>query len=221
VEEAFAAVTEQVRQARERDSPFLEGAATWLSVAPAVQLGRVAEAFGTVNVSDLGLNGAITQALVDAHLGRHSRELTQVLDPSFDFGPAKRGVVIALEAATVVRNVESIRTLLPTAAGFAGTLNAFVQTSSDRVVAEAYMAVGQIQQARARLAAGLEMCRRTRFRPEVAVIRLDLAELLLDHYPDERDAAIEHLDFAIAEFREMKMQPALERALGRRGLLKA
>jgi hypothetical protein len=35
------------------------------------------------------------------------------------------------------------------------------------------------------------------------------------------DAAIEHLDFAIAEFRDMKMQPALERALGRRGLLKA
>jgi hypothetical protein len=31
----------------------------------------------------------------------------------------------------------------------------------------------------------------------------------------------EHLDFAIAEFRDMKMQPALERALGRRGLLKA
>ena len=45
--------------------------------------------------------------------------------------------------------------------------------------------------------------------------------MLLDHYPDERDAAIEHLDFAIAEFQDMKMQPALERALGRRGLLKA
>ncbi len=36
-----------------------------------------------------------------------------------------------------------------------------------------------------------------------------------------RDAAIEPLDFAIAEFQDMKMQPALERALGRRGLLKA
>ena len=30
-----------------------------------------------------------------------------------------------------------------------------------------------------------------------------------------------HLDFAIAEFQDMKTQPALERALGRRGLLKA
>jgi hypothetical protein len=35
------------------------------------------------------------------------------------------------------------------------------------------------------------------------------------------DAAIEHLDFAIGEFREMKMQPSLERALRHRGLLKA
>jgi hypothetical protein len=60
-----------------------------------------------------------------------------------------------------------------------------------------------------------------RFRPEIALIRLDLAELLLEHYPDERAAAIEHLDFAIAEFREMKMQPSLERALRHRGLLKA
>jgi hypothetical protein len=33
--------------------------------------------------------------------------------------------------------------------------------------------------------------------------------------------AIEHLDFAIAELRKMKMQPALERALRHRGLLKA
>jgi hypothetical protein len=45
--------------------------------------------------------------------------------------------------------------------------------------------------------------------------------VLLEHYPEERDAAIEHLDFAIAELTEMKMQPALERALRHRGLLKA
>ena len=62
---------------------------------------------------------------------------------------------------------------------------------------------------------------RLRFRPEIALIRLDLAELLLEHYPDERGAAIEHLDFAISEFREMKMQPSLERALRHRELLKA
>jgi hypothetical protein len=50
--------------------------------------------------------------------------------------------------------------------------------------------------------------------PEIALIRLDLAELLLEHYRHERGAAIQHLDFAIAELRDMKMQPALEGRCG-------
>ena len=60
-----------------------------------------------------------------------------------------------------------------------------------------------------------------RFRPELALSRLGLAELLLDHYPDEHAEAIEHLDFAINEFQDMKMQPSLERALRRKQLLGA
>ena len=52
-----------------------------------------------------------------------------------------------------------------------------------------------------------------RFRPEIALTRLGIAELLLEHYPKEKPEALEHLDFAIGEFREMKMQPSLERAL--------
>ena len=60
-----------------------------------------------------------------------------------------------------------------------------------------------------------------RFRPEVALTRLQLAELLLEHYPEQQAEAKEHLDFAIGEFREMKMQPSLERALRHRRLLKA
>jgi hypothetical protein len=51
------------------------------------------------------------------------------------------------------------------------------------------------------------------FRPELALTRLQLAELLLEHHPEEEADAVEHLDFAIEEFREMKMQPSLERAL--------
>ncbi len=62
---------------------------------------------------------------------------------------------------------------------------------------------------------------RLRFRPEIALTRLQLAELLLAHYPDEKAVALEHLDFAIGELREMKMQPALERALKHRETVKA
>ena len=60
-----------------------------------------------------------------------------------------------------------------------------------------------------------------RFRPEIALSRLQLAELLLEHYPDEKAEALEHLDFAIKEFREMKMKPSLERALRHKEILGA
>ena len=55
--------------------------------------------------------------------------------------------------------------------------------------------------------------RRVSLGPEIALTRRQLAELVLEHYPDEKSEAVEHLDFAIGEFREMKMQPSLERAL--------
>ena len=45
--------------------------------------------------------------------------------------------------------------------------------------------------------------------------------VLLEHYPDERPEALEHLDFAINEFREMKIQPSLERVLRHKEILGA
>jgi len=66
------------------------------------------------------------------------------------------------------------------------------------------------------------------FRPEEALTHLQLAELLLDPSTSpalsgaegsgqgknqDRAEPLEHLETAIAEFREMKMQPSLERAV--------
>jgi hypothetical protein len=53
------------------------------------------------------------------------------------------------------------------------------------------------------------------------VTRLQIAELLLDRYPDEKPEALEHLDCAIGEFREMKMKPPLEGALRHKEILGA
>ncbi len=90
-----------------------------------------------------------------------------------------------------------------------------------RQMGDAAAMLGKHHEARTDYEQSLALCEKIGFRPELALTRAHLAELLLDHHPDEHDAAIEHLDFAIAEFQDMKMQPALERALGRRGLLKA
>jgi DNA-binding NarL/FixJ family response regulator len=55
---------------------------------------------------------------------------------------------------------------------------------------------------------------KVRFRPELALTRVSLAELLLHEGDDAaRLDALEHLDIAIPELRDMNMQPALERAL--------
>ena len=77
-------------------------------------------------------------------------------------------------------------------------------------------------------------------RPEAARTHLSLAELLLDEANSSQRSAVSagvdegrltadklkaessrHLDTAIAEFRAMKMQPYLERALRHKGLLHA
>ena len=90
-----------------------------------------------------------------------------------------------------------------------------------RILGAAAALLGNYDEAHAHYAQGLEQMERIRHRPELALTRLELAELLLDHYPDERADALEHLDFAIIELRDMKMQPALERALSRREILGA
>ena len=57
------------------------------------------------------------------------------------------------------------------------------------------------------------MCTKIRYRPEIALAHLSLAELLLEETDDAaRSEAREHLDIAIPELRDMHMQPALERA---------
>jgi tetratricopeptide (TPR) repeat protein len=80
--------------------------------------------------------------------------------------------------------------------------------------------LGRYDEARHYYAEAIRVCTEIRFRPELALSRLQLAELLLEHYPQEKKDALEHLDFAIKEFREMKMQPSLERALRHKDILK-
>ena len=133
-------------------------------------------------------------------------------------------LVNLLEAATLSGDEETTRALVRRLAPLSGVgfFNSYgIGVSFGRLLGDGELLLGHPPEARGYYNQGLEFCAKIRFRPEIALTRLSLAELLLDHYPDEHDAAIEHLDFAIAEFREMKMQPALERALGRRGLLKA
>jgi len=81
--------------------------------------------------------------------------------------------------------------------------------------------LGRHEEARKHYQEAVKVATDMRFRPELALTRLQLAELLLEQYPAGKKEALEHLDFAIAEFRDMKMQPWLERALRHKEILKA
>jgi len=89
--------------------------------------------------------------------------------------------------------------------------------------------LGEWAEAKAYYHEALEVCEHVHFRPEIGLTRLALGELLLAEIERDSDEeassaqeqALEHLDFAINQFRQMKMQMALERALRNKGLLKA
>ncbi len=136
---------------------------------------------------------------------------------------APMGVLVQLlEAANILKVVapHGVAALLSPFAGFLSTRSNDV-TCIARHLGDASTLNGQHEEGKAFYHQAIHVCTQTRHRPELALTRLGLAELLLDHYPDEHAEAIEHLDFAIGEFREMKMQPSLERALGRKQVLGA
>jgi DNA-binding CsgD family transcriptional regulator len=76
---------------------------------------------------------------------------------------------------------------------------------------------GEPEKALAYYHKALDASIKMRVRPEIALRRLELAELLTESYPSQRDEAMEHLDISIAEFGAMKMQPSLDRALALKG----
>jgi len=128
-----------------------------------------------------------------------------------------------LEAAATARHLRMCRTLYPRLSPLAGSIHyeTWMLFCIGRSVGAAAALLGDTDKARTYYQQAIEVCTKVRFRPELALTRLQLAELLLDHYPAERAEAIEHLDFAIRECRDMKMAPSLERAVGRRAALGA
>jgi len=197
------------------------------SYRPWLLLGKAEEALKFVTTSFLSPSA---QALCLAHLGRDT-DVAGILE---GFVIARPGIgsaedetqasddIIYLEAAVLVEHREAAGLLLDR---FAGSYPPFVSfgalTCTTRHLGAAATLLGRPEEARKYYQEAIKVCTEMPFRPELALTRLQLAELLLEHYPDEKSEALEHLDFAIKEFREMKMQPSLERALRHKDILKA
>jgi tetratricopeptide (TPR) repeat protein len=126
-----------------------------------------------------------------------------------------------LEAAVLVGHRQAAELLLKRFSVTGLCSPGFYPTCIPRHLGGAAALLERYDEARKYYQEAIEICTKMPFRPEIALSRLQLAELLLEHYPDEKKEAMEHLDFAIKEFREMKMQPSLERALRHKDILKA
>jgi tetratricopeptide (TPR) repeat protein len=129
--------------------------------------------------------------------------------------------IILLEAAVLVGHRQSAELLLNRLAGSGFHTTKLHTTCTARHLGAAAALLGRPEEARNHYQEAIKVCTNMRFRPELALTRLQLAELLLEHYPDKKKEALEHLEFAINEFREMKMQPSLERALRHKEILGA
>jgi DNA-binding CsgD family transcriptional regulator len=122
-------------------------------------------------------------------------------------------LAMLLETGVHCKDTSTARALLQRMAPLANRLDGLCFVSFGRLLGEAATLLGRPAEARHSYEQALQVCQKIRFRPELALIRLDLAELLLKSYPSERARAADHLQIATAEFEAMHMQPGLTRAL--------
>jgi len=190
-----------------------------------INLGRLSEALERF-AAPASRPERASRSIALAHLGLHDearaiRDLFSEIESESD--ESSTAIMLGLLEAAV------LRADLGTAAALGRRLatlsiypcDPWSLVSPGRLLGAAAVLAGDFRQALEYFLQAIQACEAIRFRPELALTRLQLAELLLEHYPGERAEALEHLDFAIAELRAMKMQPWLERALRHKDVLKA
>jgi tetratricopeptide (TPR) repeat protein len=167
--------------------------------------------------------------VIQAYLGQ-AAEVNQKLDKALEGRSNIASVedltqawldVYYLESAIIVGHRKAVELLYQRFAQNTLAVVPWCVTAVARQLGAAATMLGKHDEVRQHYLEAVRVCTAMRYRPELALSRLQLAELLLDHYPEEKKTALEHLDFAIKEFREMKMQPSLERALRHKDILKA
>jgi ATP/maltotriose-dependent transcriptional regulator MalT len=125
-----------------------------------------------------------------------------------------------LQAAVVVEHQTASTALaarLTCVAHLQGSDAAIMFTSVARHLGDAAALSGDKTAARAYYMKALEAAGRIRFRPELALTHLRLAELLLEEGDAHAQSeALEHLEVAIPELQDMHMRPGLERGLALR-----
>jgi DNA-binding CsgD family transcriptional regulator len=197
-------------------------------VLPALYLGR-AEAYLTAFEEYAQLAGASipslhrgARAICLAELGR-LEEARALVGPVLDDIAASGGddeipilgatiqLVVLLQAAVALGHGGAARALAARLECIAHLSVVAYNTGVARHLGEAAALTGERTAAQAYYVQALEAAGKIRFRPELALTHLRLAELLLDDANESE--ALAQLNAALPELRDMHMQPALERGL--------
>ena len=183
---------------------------------------RAAQLAGVRELGAVAYGGAFAahMPLCLAHLGRpaDARDALREVMAQRRIGPkedetSEWALALLLETAVLLEEREAAQLLASRLAGVSGAATGdWALTCIARHLGGAAALLGDHERARAYYGQALQVAGGVGFRPEIALTRLQLAELL-EQRPEDRTEALAHLDFAIAEFRAMKMRPALERAL--------
>ena len=180
-----------------------------------LHLGRAEEAL------QLQLEPDAPRILCLAHLGR-AGDVSEILEQEFltlpDAGSSEDVIrpplcIAALEAAVMIGHRRAADLLLRRFGdNDIKTTGTTWLTCPARHLGAAEALLDRPDRARQHYSNAQSIASDMRFRPELALTRFQMAELLFEHYPGERDGALEHLDFALEEFKEMKMHPYIEKA---------
>jgi hypothetical protein len=227
LEEAVAIGLDIYGRAEQLGLPLLAtNYGTFASYMALHHLGRLAE-FLQLSQGRTILGSPVLRAYFLAYMDQDPAEVVRILEQwvvtrpgieSADDGWPGFGDIPLLQAALRVGHARAAELLLRRFVGSdLRTTGVLWATCIPRHLGAAAALLGRPEEARQHYDEALKVCTEMRFRPELALTRLQLAELLLTHYPEEQAVACDHLSFAIQEFREMKMQPSLERALKLRG----
>jgi DNA-binding CsgD family transcriptional regulator len=200
-----------------------------LLIAPALYLGRAEIWLSAFDESGghagLFIMLTATRAMCLAQLGRleEARALVEPLlddvEGSIDRELNAGSFALLLQAAVVLGHRAAARALTdrlaPVAHLTVAESHGNIYMPVGRQLGDAAKLVGDRASARAYYTQALDSAGKIRFRPELALTHLRLAELLYEDEAEQSEA-LEHLEVAIPELQDMHMQPGLERGLALR-----
>jgi DNA-binding CsgD family transcriptional regulator len=230
LDHALGLIKRYIERADESGAPNRgRGFALPLLIAPALYLGRADLWLSTFDEAapSLARPGlvagsfirAASRAICLAQVGRVEAAWTlvgPVLDEIAEGGDDEFPIAhltFLLQAAVALEHKAAAQALVARLACVAHlTGDILTRTCVARHLGDAAVLLGDRVSARAYYIQALTVAGKVRFRPELALTHLRLAELLCEDEV-ERSVAREHLNLALPELRDMQMQPALARAL--------